>query len=182
MKRPSQGFTLVEVLVALMVVALALAALMGSVSSAARSSEHLRDKIVAQWIAMNRIVEVRLNIQKFGDAGDKGQIEFANRKWRYDTRRFQTDNPNISRIVVRVWPASAKSDAGPLAESASFLGQALTVAGSANNVNWELLEPSNAGRRTPGSSNDTQTGGANGANGGKNSGQNGAPNDGRPRG
>ena len=139
MSRPARGFTLVEVLVALMVVALSLAALMNSVSSAARSSEHLRDKIIAQWIAMNRVAEVRLNVKKFGDAGDKAEIEFGGRKWRYDTRYFETDHATIRRLVVRVWPAAAKGDAGPLAESASFLGSALTPAGGSNSVDWSLL-------------------------------------------
>ena len=124
--RAHRGFTLVEVLVALMIVALALAALMTSVSSAARGSEYLRDKTIAQWIAMNRIVEVRLNIQKFGGSADKGEVDFANRKWRFDTRYFQTDVPIIQRVVVRVWPGDAKPNAGPLAESASFTGTALT--------------------------------------------------------
>jgi general secretion pathway protein I len=151
-KRGSQGFTLVEVLVALMVVALSLAALMNSVSSAARSSEHLRDKTVAQWIAMNRIAAVRLNVQKFGDPGDKGEIEFANRKWRYDTRYFETNNATIRRVVVRVWPADAKKDAGSLAESASFLGSALTQAGQSNNVNWAVDEIGPGGAGTPGGS------------------------------
>lgn len=152
MKRAAQGFTLVEVLVALMVVALALAALMGSVSSAARSSEHLRDKTVAQWIAMNRIAEVRLNVQKFGASGDAGEVEFANRKWRYDTRYFETNNATIRRVVVRVWTAAAKKDSGPLAESASFLGSALTTAGQANTVNWPVdVTPAPGGAATPGS-------------------------------
>ena len=129
------GFTLVEVLVALMIVALSLAALMTSVSSAVKGSEYLRDKTIAQWIAMNRIVEVRLNIQKFGNNTDKDTVEFANRKWRYDTRYFDTDNPTIRRIVVRVWPNDAKKDAGALAEAASFLGQALSPPGTLN-FNW----------------------------------------------
>lgn len=131
-----RGFTLVEVLVGLMIVALSLAALMNAVSSAARGSEYLRDKTIAQWIAMNRIEEVRLQIQpKFGESSDKAEIDFANRKWRYDTRYFDTDNPTIRRVVVRVWPGSAKKDAGPLAESASFLGSALAPAGTST-VSW----------------------------------------------
>lgn len=147
--RTERGFTLVEVLVALMIVALALAALMSSVSSAARGSEYLRDKTIAQWIAMNRIVEVRLNIQKFGSSGDKGDVDFANRKWRYDTRYFETNNATIRRVVVRVWPGNAKTGTGPLAESASFLGSALTPAGK--QVDWTAVNtPAGSGQGSPG--------------------------------
>jgi general secretion pathway protein I len=146
-RRKQRGFTLVEVLVALMIVAMSLAALMNAVSSAARGSEHLRDKTIAQWIAMNRIAEVRLNIQKFGGNSDKADIDFANRKWRYDTRYFETDNATIRRVVVRVWPAAAKKDAGPLAEAASFLGSALTPAGTVN-FSW-VTGPPDAGGDAP---------------------------------
>jgi len=52
--RHDSGFTLVEVLVALMIVAMALAALMVAVSGTARTSGYLRDKTLAQWMALNR--------------------------------------------------------------------------------------------------------------------------------
>ena len=135
--RPPRGFTLVEVLVALMIVALSLAALMNSISSAARGSEYLRDKTIAQWIAMNRIEEVRLQIQSaFGQSGDKGEVDFANRKWRYDTRYFDTNNASIGQVIVRVWPGSAKKDAGPMAEAASFLGKQVLAMPGTSTVSW----------------------------------------------
>jgi len=62
--RPDGGFTLVEVLVALVVVAIGLAALMVAVSGTARTSGYLRDKTLAQWIALNRLAEVRLTVNK----------------------------------------------------------------------------------------------------------------------
>jgi prepilin-type N-terminal cleavage/methylation domain-containing protein len=65
-RRGARGFTLVEVLVALMIVAIGLSALMVAVSGAARTSGYLRDKTLAQWIALNRLSEVRLNTNKFG--------------------------------------------------------------------------------------------------------------------
>jgi len=75
--RGSRGFTLVEVLVALMVVAMGLAALMVAVSGTARTSGYLRDKTLAQWMALNRISEVRLNLIKFGQNTDTGEISFS---------------------------------------------------------------------------------------------------------
>jgi len=147
----ARGFTLVEVLVGLIVVALSLAALMSGISSAARGSEILRDKTVAQWIALNRITEVRLNLQKFGESGDKGEITFANRKWRYDTRYFETDNATIRRVAVRVWPQDAKEKAAPLAESASFLSQKLAAPGTSSiQPDWRSVGSSPGGPGTPG--------------------------------
>jgi general secretion pathway protein I len=132
-RRTARGFTLVEVLVALMVVALGLAALMVSVSGAARTSGYLREKTLAQWIAMNRVTEVRLNNNnKFAQNTDTGEVKFANRTWHYDTKYFDTTIPTMRRIVVRVYAGDAKTKGNPLAEATGFLGTALSPAGSSD--------------------------------------------------
>lgn len=128
-----RGFTLVEVLVALVIVALGLTALMITVSSSARSSGYLRDKALAQWIALNRLVEVRLSLKQSGLYADAAELEYANRHWHYDTRYFDTSNASMRRVVVRVWAGDAKATGNPLAESSTFLGSALMPAGSSNN-------------------------------------------------
>lgn len=129
------GFTLVEVLVALMIVAMGLAALMTAVSGTARTSGYLRDKTLAQWMALNRLSEVRLNLNKFGQNTDSGELNFANRTWHYDTRYYDTSIATMKRVVVRVYAGDAKTKGNPLAESTGFLGSALAVAGSSN-VDW----------------------------------------------
>lgn len=132
----SSGFTLVEVLVALMIVAMGLAALMVAVSGTARTSGYLRDKTLAQWMALNRLSEVRLNLIKFGQNTDTGEVNFANRTWHYDTRYFDTSIPTMKRVVVRVYAGDAKTKGNPLAESTGFLGSALNAPGSSSNLDW----------------------------------------------
>jgi general secretion pathway protein I len=141
------GFTLVEVLVALVVVAIGLAALMVAVSSTARSSGALRDKTLAQWMALNRLTEVRLNLVKFGQNTDTGELDFANRTWHYDTRYFDTSIATMKRVVVRVYAGDLKSKGNPLAESTGFLGTALAPRGGSN-VDWTV--GSTAATTTPG--------------------------------
>jgi general secretion pathway protein I len=129
------GFTLVEVLVALVIIALGLTALMLAVSGTANASGYLREKALAQMIAMNRIVEVRLNLQRpaassatgNGTTNDAGELDFANRHWHYDTRYYDTEIPSMQRIVVRVWAGSGTADtkANPLGEYIGFTGKAL---------------------------------------------------------
>jgi general secretion pathway protein I len=134
-RRPARGFTLVEVLVALMIVAMALAALMVAVSGTARTSGYLRDKTLAQWMALNRLSEVRLNLTKFGQNTDTGVINFANRTWHYDTRYYDTTVTTMKRVVVRVYAGDAKTKGNPIAESTGFLGSSLSTPGSSN-VDW----------------------------------------------
>jgi general secretion pathway protein I len=132
---PARGFTLVEVLVALMVVALGLTALMVTVSGTARTTGYLRDKTLAQWIGLNRLVEVRLNLNKFAQNTDTGEVDFAGRTWHYDTRYFDTSIGSMKRVVVRVYAGDAKTKGNALAETDGFLGTALSTPG-ASNIDW----------------------------------------------
>jgi general secretion pathway protein I len=147
--RRSGGFTLVEVLVALMVVAMGLAALMIAVTSTARTSGFLRDKTLAQWMALNRLSEVRLNLAKFGQNTDTGEIGFANRTWHYDTRYFDTSIPTMKRVVVRVYAGDAKTKGNPVAESTGFLGSSLGTPGGSN-VDWTIGSTAPPPGTTPG--------------------------------
>jgi general secretion pathway protein I len=134
--RSAAGFTLVEVLVALMVVAIGLAALMVAVSGTARTSGQLREKTIAEWIALNRLAEVRLNLTKYGQNTDTGELDFANRKWHYDTRYFDTSINSMKRIVVRVYAGDAKAKGNPLIETVGFAGTQLSPPGTSNTVLW----------------------------------------------
>lgn len=133
--RRTRGFTLVEVLVALVVVALGLTALMVAVNGTARTSGFLRDKSLAQWIALNRLSEVRLNVAKFGQNTDTGELDFGSRKWHYDTRYFDTSIASMKRVVVRVYLGDAKAKGNPLAQAVGFLGTSLSAPGSTT-VDW----------------------------------------------
>ncbi len=135
--RGGAGFTLVEVLVALVIVAIGLSALMITVSSTARTSGTLRDKTLAQWMALNRISEVRLNLTKFGQNTDTGEIKFANRTWHYDTRYFDTTIATMKRVVVRVYAGDAKTKGNPTVESTGFTGSSLSTPGLSN-TDWTL--------------------------------------------
>jgi general secretion pathway protein I len=153
--RPARGFTLVEVLVALMIVAMGLAALMTAVSGTARASGYLRDKAQAQWIALNRIVEVRMSVQKSVQTNDTGELDFANRHWHYDTRYFDTSITTMRRIVVRVWSGAADAKGNPVAEATGFIGTALSTPGGSN-IDW--TQGSTApGSGTTGATNTTGT-------------------------
>ena len=130
-----RGFTLVEVLVALVIVAVGLGALMVAVNGTARTSGYLRDKTIAQWIALNRLSEVRLIVSKFGQNTDTGELDFANRKWHYDTRYFNTSIGTMQRVVVRVYAGDAKTKGNPVAQAIGFLGTSLSTPGFSN-VDW----------------------------------------------
>jgi general secretion pathway protein I len=127
---------LVEVLVALIVVAIGLTALMLAVSGTARTSGYLRDKTLAQWIGLNRLAEVRLNTNKFGPNTDASEVTFANRTWHFDTRYFDTSFTSMKRVSIRVYAGDKKAKGNPLAEVAGYLSTSVSPPGSSNSTDW----------------------------------------------
>lgn len=70
MKRSAQGFTLIEVLVALFVVAVALSAAMRALGVVTRASNDLSPRLAAQWSADNYIANLRL-LRLWPDIGER---------------------------------------------------------------------------------------------------------------
>ncbi|TLY61079.1 MAG: type II secretion system protein GspI, partial [Gammaproteobacteria bacterium] len=84
-RRGRGGFTLIEVLVALAIVAIGMAAVLGALSSAANTTAYLRDKTFAEWVALNQIATLRLKMQTAPPAtgNTAGEVDFAGRSWHW---------------------------------------------------------------------------------------------------
>jgi general secretion pathway protein I len=130
MRARERGFTLIEVIVALIVVALGMLGVIQAVSQTAGNSGYVRDKTVAHWVAMNRLTEVRL--QKNAPAVDKtsDEVEMAGRKWKWTMNVTQTPVETIRRIDISVRPAEAGENSS-LAAVTGFFGTAVAPPGSA---------------------------------------------------
>lgn len=133
MKR-AQGFTLIEVIVALFVVALGMGALLATLTSSADSISHLRNKAFAQWIALNRIGEIRLSAARPQVGDSEGEIQYAGSAWRWRQQVSDQGVGGLLRIEVSVAPAlagSGDSTAGADAEAFPTLGSAYGFIGTA---------------------------------------------------
>ncbi len=97
-----RGFTLIEVMVALAIVALALAGAAISMSQMASNASSLRDRTYASWIAQNKITEMRLS----GEIPDvditSGEIQFAGSDWAWEADVSETGVENLLRVDVSV--------------------------------------------------------------------------------
>ncbi|MGH8286174.1 MAG: type II secretion system minor pseudopilin GspI [Steroidobacteraceae bacterium] len=122
-----RGFTLVEVLVALVIVAIGMAAVLASLTSAADTTAYLRERSFAEWVAMNRIAELRLQRQRPADGKSSGDAEFAGRRWRWEQEILELEIPGTRRIDVRVRPADATGgrDTGWVATVSGIIGDAV---------------------------------------------------------
>ena len=131
-----RGFTLIEVLVALLVVALGVAALMSSMLTAANSTERLRDRAYAEWVATNRIVEVRV-AQDFPTLGrSEGVVRMADRDWDWRQDVRATSIEGVVQIVVDVRPRGAE---GWLLTMSGARGRDIIVADGADGI-WDTAE------------------------------------------
>jgi general secretion pathway protein I len=97
-----QGFTLVEVLVALGIVAVALAAGVRSSAALVRNAERQSDLLVAQLCAENAMVQVRLSRQMPAVGDNTAPCEQAGRVLDVTLSVRPTPNPNFLRVEARV--------------------------------------------------------------------------------
>lgn len=101
---PARGFTLVEVLVALAVVAIALAAGTRVAGALLHSAERRQDVLLAQWCAENALVEMRLlargQLPSIG--ATRSPCEQAGRRYEVELVTSGTINPSLRRVDARV--------------------------------------------------------------------------------
>jgi general secretion pathway protein I len=177
-----RGFTLIEVLIALLVIALGVGALLATLTSSADTVSRLREKSLAEWVALNRISEVRLSNSRPGVGVTTGTLDnFADGRWGWRQTITDPGMAGILRVEVQVMhravtgagesssaTSSGADDKFPaLATAYGFLGTAVTPA-SGIDPDWGIAGAGGGGG--PG------TGGTNGGpnTGGNNSGA-GAP-------
>ncbi len=116
-----RGFTLLEVLVALVVVALALTALLRAASLGASALDRERQLTLATWVAQNVLASTRLRggLPATGRTeGDERQGPF---QYRWTLTVSNTDEPGIRRADVQVFSDAATGE--PVTTLSGFLGE-----------------------------------------------------------
>jgi general secretion pathway protein I len=96
------GFTLLEAMVALVIVALGMMAVNTQLGRYAATSLHIEQKTLASWIATNKITELSVQ-SSWPELGDQEEeIDFAGRTWHCRTEIVETEVPNLRRADVYV--------------------------------------------------------------------------------
>jgi len=105
----SSGFTLVEVLVALAIVALGSAAVMTALGTGSQSTSRLRERSYAEWVALNRLAEIRVSRDWPLASTEAGEETMAGQRWQWRQTIERSDVRGVWRIRVQARLASGTS-------------------------------------------------------------------------
>ncbi|MDQ3796917.1 MAG: type II secretion system minor pseudopilin GspI [Pseudomonadota bacterium] len=123
-----RGFTLLEVLVALAVIAIALASIIKVVGTGASNAGYLRDKTFAHWIAANRLAQMQIRNNAWPTLGtEDGKAKIAGRQWYWRTVTKNTPEPDMRRVDIEV-RMEDDDDVPPLTTLTGFIAKPTTGA------------------------------------------------------
>ena len=111
------GFTLLEVLVALLILAVGLGALIKAGSEHTRNTYYLQERTLAQWVGQNVLARYEARLLPAVPGTTEGDFEQANQLWRYrveireEVLQAPIELPPILRVEVSVWPAAGPATA-----------------------------------------------------------------------
>jgi general secretion pathway protein I len=96
------GFTLLEAMVALVIVALGMMAIVTQLNRYVTAALFVEEKTLASWVATNKIVELSVASTWPALGDDEEEIEFAGRMWQCEIEVSETPVENLRRIDVEV--------------------------------------------------------------------------------
>jgi general secretion pathway protein I len=97
-----KGFTLIEVMVAMAVFAIAGVALIASTSTHFTNLSVLETKMLANWVASNQLVEASLEQSWPLKNNKEGKVELAGREWFWKQRIAKTNDKDMSQVAIEI--------------------------------------------------------------------------------
>lgn len=117
-KRQQRGFTLLEVIVALVILALTMTGLVTSIGDGANNQSAIEGRTFAQWVALNQIAKMQLSESRAQLGNSNGVEEMAGRQWEWQQLIEKTGDPLVYRITVT---AGREGHASEMAKTIGYL-------------------------------------------------------------
>ena len=105
----SKGFTLLEVMIALIIFGLVATVIQKVTAQTIVQSERIRLKTFANWIAENKISEMRLSDQLPPPREQKDDLEYANESWKIVSKVTKTSDVNFNRVDLQIYHLAEES-------------------------------------------------------------------------
>jgi len=112
------GFTLLEVLVALLIVSVSLGLLIRVAGDSIHGTGNLRDSIIAQWIAENKASEIQLKILPISAGTLQGSTEMGKRTWYWRIAVAKTPDSYVTKVAVTV--SKTRDHKSPVTQLVAF--------------------------------------------------------------
>src|SRR3569832_1312356 len=103
------GFTLIEILVALAIIATAVAAIVAGVNGYVSNAAYLRDRTLAQWVVMNKVAELQLGNDWPTPGTQHGESLMADHEWSWEVKISATDHPDVVRLDVSAYDDTSRT-------------------------------------------------------------------------
>ena len=117
-----KGFTLIEIMIALSVVAIGLTATLKAIHQEINAANMMQNKLLALWVLENKMAEIRLN-PILPDLGiNQGQQSLFNQTWLWQTHTLTTANAKIRKVEISIFIATAKDKKDSILTQAIYLG------------------------------------------------------------
>lgn len=113
------GFTLLEVIVALAILAITLSAIIKTTAENAENVRYLRDRTLAHWVAMNVLTDIRVRKEWSPLGKREGTAMMANREWFWILHTENTLDEELRRVTIEVRSTPTMQE--PLAVLVGFI-------------------------------------------------------------
>ena len=123
----SSGFTLLEMLLAMVVIAVVGITISTATGNVASQTFTLERRTMAHWVGQNQINRLRLSLRgdnsTLPEGKDTVRVYMGERDWQVRTEIKATDHPWIRRVEVNVFELQQGTPAGPFEHTVAFLGR-----------------------------------------------------------
>jgi general secretion pathway protein I len=125
-----RGFTLLEILAALTIAAIGIAAVMQTAGNATSVLQQTEDRLLASWVASNRLTELKVSRVWPAAVNTDGIAAMGGRNWHYRQSISTTQDPDLLRADISVFTDTDHQDRA--AKLFGYLARVITEeAGSA---------------------------------------------------
>jgi general secretion pathway protein I len=123
----STGFTLLEMLLAVIVIAVVGITVSTAIGGVASQTFTLERRTMAHWVGQNQLHQLRISLRQesrvLPEGKDSIRVYMGERDWEVRTEVKSTENPLIRRVEVDVFELQDGERVGPFDHSVAFVGR-----------------------------------------------------------